>query len=182
MNKSEQDRLFIAASLAPAQHVKLLQAQKNLSLLAETMSITKPENLHMTLRFIGEVDRNISRRIRQELQQISVEEIDKFTARILKLDRFIRRDGDLVYAELEVSPALQELVDQLERVIRSITKPESKPWLAHVTLARRVTFKNRQPKLPIIESETHQVLDGIHLYRSEFTPQGMRYTPIMKIL
>lgn len=176
-------RLFIAAELPASQLQTLVKAQSILAGAAKRCSLTKAQNLHLTLRFIGEVDESGLERIKQKLAELPLEGLADYRCRITGYDFFWRQAAMLVFAQLTTTPELRQLVASIEQTLVAVgCRAETKDWLTHVTLARRCELKSGQktiPTLPILSSWGQ--IPGIYLYQSEFSPRGMVYTPLMAL-
>lgn len=93
-----------------------------------------PENYHMTLRFIGDVDGDVARDIMQMLGAVRRPPFDLI---LDGLDQFGGRRPRAVFAGASNNPALHELQAEHERLLQRIgLPPESRKFSPHVTLAR----------------------------------------------
>jgi 2'-5' RNA ligase len=93
-----------------------------------------PENYHLTLRFIGDVDGALGRDIMQILGEVRRSAFDLSFDRI---DQFGGRKPRAVYAGTNPPPALMELQNEHERLMQRIgLEPEARKYAPHVTLAR----------------------------------------------
>jgi len=93
------------------------------------------DNLHLTLRFIGEADGVQLRDLDAELSTI---EFPAFETAVCGLGTFERRQRvHMLWADIETSPALTALRERVEAaVMRAGYGPEGRKFKAHVTLAR----------------------------------------------
>ena len=93
-----------------------------------------PENYHITLRFIGDVDTRTANEIADALGRIRRE---PFPVRIAGLDAFGGNKPHSVFAGVERCQPLLELQGEHERIMQRIgLKPEGRKYAPHVTLAR----------------------------------------------
>ena len=93
-----------------------------------------PENYHLTLRFIGDVDGATARDFTNALGEI---EAAPFELRLDGLGSFGSNKPRAVFADVAPSPALNALRRANERAARVAgVPPESRNYKAHVTLAR----------------------------------------------
>jgi len=94
-----------------------------------------PENYHITLRFIGDVDNRTADEVSYELDRLNYS--DAFKIRLSHLGTF---GGDMpraLYAGVENNEALQRLQAAHERVLRRVgLEPEGRKFVPHVSLAR----------------------------------------------
>jgi RNA 2',3'-cyclic 3'-phosphodiesterase len=102
----------------------------------------EPENYHLTLRFIGDIDDGLARDVASVLGQVCR---PAFELRLDGLGAFGGRKPRAVYAAAEISPPLVELQAEQERLLRRIgLEPEGRKFTPHVTLARLRDSSNRQ--------------------------------------
>jgi 2'-5' RNA ligase len=101
-----------------------------------------PENYHLTLRFIGDVDDVTAREVAYLLGQVRRSE---FELRFDGLSSFGGRRPRAVIATLAPTPALMELQAEHERLMqRAGLEPEGRKYTPHVTLARLRESSSRQ--------------------------------------
>ncbi len=103
------------------------------------------DNIHLTLVFIGECDEASLNRIKNVMDEIS---IDPFKIKLNDLGRFERKQGDIVWIGLEENSTLSRIVYQLEEVLRREGFTiEQRPYIPHVTLGRKVKFLGEFPQV-----------------------------------
>jgi len=95
----------------------------------------QPENLHLTLRFIGNVDGDSAQDIDDALQEIHA---DGFSMRLQGLGFFgSRRRARQIWVGAERTPELLHLQEKIESaIVRTGFPPEGRKFVPHVTLAR----------------------------------------------
>jgi 2'-5' RNA ligase len=104
-----------------------------------------PENYHITLRFIGDVDGAIARDVMQILGGVRR---SPFEIVLDRLDQFGGRKPRAIFAAASPNPALIELQAEHERLLQRIgLPPEQRKYSPHVTLAR------------LRDTSAHQVAD-----------------------
>ena len=93
-----------------------------------------PENYHVTLRFIGDVDDDIAHEVESLLGRVRR---GRFEIRIEGLTSFGSKKPRAVVASVEPSSALMEAQAEQERMMQRIgLEPEGRKYTPHVTLAR----------------------------------------------
>ena len=93
-----------------------------------------PENYHLTLRFIGDVDDAIARDVIVMLGSVRRR---TFEIRLNGLDQFGGKKPRSVFAPAAPNTPLAELQAEHERIFQRIgLEPESRKFTPHVTLAR----------------------------------------------
>lgn len=94
-----------------------------------------PENYHITLRFIGDVDGAVADEVTDALNRLANSEA--FTIRLNHLGAFGGDKPRALFAGAEVNTALTRLQSAQERVLQRIgLEPEGRKFVPHVTLAR----------------------------------------------
>jgi RNA 2',3'-cyclic 3'-phosphodiesterase len=137
--------------------------------------------LHLTLRFIGEVDTSRRDAIKTALAAIKSA---PFTMTLQGTGRFPPRGAARVlWVGVRVPPPLTHLYDQVERTLVSLgLPPEDRGFSPHITVARLKT----PPHPETIERylgkhksfQTDPIaVDSFILYSSVLAPQGPTYTP-----
>lgn len=167
---TERQRLFFA--LWPDDDTRDALARLAGSLLPPGGGRLVPaENLHLTLVFLGAVG---SRR-RECIERAA----DGMSSRAFTLE-FVRvgywpRPRVLWSAPERTPEALEGLASTLNNALVPCGHhPESRPFSAHVTLARKVRRRLRQ----VEHSPVPWHVDAFHLVESETHQQGARYTRV----
>jgi len=94
-----------------------------------------PENLHLSLRFIGDVTGGIEHDVDQALQTVSGRAFDLSLSGLGVFDR--RGRVSAIWAGVEKSDALARLRDSVESaLVRAGLEPEHRKFRPHVTVAR----------------------------------------------
>jgi 2'-5' RNA ligase len=100
-----------------------------------------PENYHLTLRFIGDIDDRLADEIAALLGQV---ERRKFTLRIEGLDSFGGNKPRVVVATVPPVAELVELQAEHERIMQRVGLQPERKYKPHVTLARLRDTSSRQ--------------------------------------
>jgi RNA 2',3'-cyclic 3'-phosphodiesterase len=101
-----------------------------------------PENYHLTLRFIGDIDDALAREVAFMLGQVRR---SAFELRLDGLNSFGGRSPRAVFAAAAPTPPLLELQAEHERIMQRLgLEPEGRKYTPHVTLARLRDSSSRQ--------------------------------------
>jgi 2'-5' RNA ligase len=123
-------RLFSAIEIPRSIAERLIMLRSGLS----GARWIDPENYHLTLRFIGDVDGATARDFTMALGEIAV---PPFEVRLNGLGSFGGNKPRAIFADLAPSEALETLQRAHERAAREAgLPPESRNFKPHVTLAR----------------------------------------------
>lgn len=170
-------RLFIAVALPGAVKTSLLSLRKPLP----GLRWTAPENLHLTLRFIGEVSDSGAGRIRAALGQVAAE---PFLVQVAGLGKFVRTGRAIFWAGLQASPALAGLRRQVDAALAAGAgvAPESGEYSPHITLARMQLPEADGLGRLLAENSARVDLEIIvrsfTLFRSVLLPDGPEHCPV----
>jgi len=92
------------------------------------------EQLHLTLRFIGEVERPVADDLAAELARVHA---PPFELRIAGTGRFEQRNSGALWAGVQPRAPLAALAAKVERACQSVgLEPERRAFHPHITLAR----------------------------------------------
>lgn len=178
-------RLFLAVEINDAVILdKITQIQKKLGDTKTKMTLVRPENLHLTLKFLGNTSETLVDSIFNIMQKI---DSAPFQVEIGKLGCFPRPARPRV-----IWLGLSLGYDQLAQIATFLDKKlhtlgfdrEKRKFAAHLTLAR---VKSRSdPKLVQYLEEYQNVeigniaVDEIVLKKSTLTPKGPIYESLRK--
>jgi RNA 2',3'-cyclic 3'-phosphodiesterase len=138
------------------------------------------EQLHLTLRFVGEVDRPIANDLVDALSRIRAE---RFELRISGLGRFEQRSSGALWAGVEPKAPVAALAAKVERTCQAVgLEPEHRAFHPHVTLARWKGRRTREVERFLerrrgLVSEPFDV-DEFILFESRLSRHGAHYEPV----
>ena len=124
-------RLFVAVPLPELVRTRLSMLQSGL----QGARWIKPENVHLTLRFIGEVRNDLASDIDMALSEIAA---PAFTLELDGIGNFARgRHPHALWAGLAKSEPLMHLQAKIESVlVRTGLDAEERKFSPHITIAR----------------------------------------------
>jgi 2'-5' RNA ligase len=166
-------RLFVAIDVPDSVKSGLGAALRR----ARRERVKRPQ-LHLTLRFIGEVDTAQFKAIGEALRGV---ESGAFDMALNGVGRFPPKGAPRVlWVGVQERPALSRLYGQIEAALGTVgVKPDDRSFSAHITLARlrtpppRVVVDQYLSKHRSFQSETVPVREFI-LYSSVLAPAGRR--------
>jgi 2'-5' RNA ligase len=101
-----------------------------------------PENYHVTLRFIGDIEDGMAHEVASVLERVVRKSFD---LRLDGLSSFGGRKPRAVVASVAPVPELLDLQAELERLMQRVgLQPEGRKYIPHVTLARLRESSSRQ--------------------------------------
>jgi 2'-5' RNA ligase len=138
------------------------------------------EQLHLTLRFVGEVERPLARDLADALGRIQAARME---LRIAGVGRFEQRNSGSLWAGVEPKAPLVALAAKVERVCQSIgLEPERRAFHPHITLARWKGRRTREvhgflERHRGLSSEPFEAAEFI-LFESLLSRHGAHYTAV----
>ena len=138
------------------------------------------EQLHLTLRFIGEVERPLASDIAAALAKLR---FPPFELRVRGIGRFDRRSGGALWAGVGPRKPVAELAAKVDRAcVEAGIEPERRAFHPHVTLARwnrsnaeaARDFERRHSDL----SSPPFAVDAFILFESHLSRHGPHYEEV----
>ncbi len=176
-------RLFIALKIPDDVKNKLIQICNDLTQTPELFRWEKPEKIHLTLKFIGEVEEELVSSIAKEIS--FVEEYNSFNFNVTKFGFFFRfGEPKILWAGLKTDESIYSLVEEINKRLSIFSIPvEKRKFKPHLTMLRI----KRNPGTEFISSFKNYSIDNmnfnsseISLIKSELFKTGARYTEIKK--
>jgi 2'-5' RNA ligase len=176
-------RLFVALEIPTAVRESLAAILKSLRVLSSQPRWVRPENLHVTLKFIGEWAPEKLDALRSALAAVRLDQPVALDFRGLGFFPNEKRPR-VFWAGIEASPDLITLASEIDRATEKLGIPgEQRAFSPHLTLAR---FE--PPGLPeklrgaIQENAAREFgslhTSEFHLIESKLKPSGAEYTTL----
>lgn len=166
-------RAFAAVLFEPDVADRIMSAVGRLESAALRGRFTPRENLHLTLAFLGEIDR-------PDLAELAIREAagKPFLLTLEGCGRFPKRGGDVLWFGVRQNEALVNLQARLcDRLRTAGFALEDRPYVPHITLGRQVVL----PPVYDIEALAIPVLsqqvERIYLMESTRVEERLRYLP-----
>jgi 2'-5' RNA ligase len=131
-------RLFIAIELPPAVKAALQDLQHALPLQGGEVRVSTPEQMHLTLHFIGEADvAPLVRLLHQTCAPGAIHPINPFALTLDGLGHFRHQAGRILWAGVQPATGLLTLHSALAVLLQAHAYPvEARRYRPHITLAR----------------------------------------------
>ena len=180
-------RSFIAIELPEEIRTILSGAQDELKQTQADVKWVKPENIHLTLKFLGDIEQDLIKKIHPILNEIA-QKSSSFSLYLSNLGAFPKLQYPrVIWIGLTNDRGVLEIANDLEKQLIKIGLPaESRGFSSHITLGRvrsginrkalteKLEFLNRNLSSPRPE---FKVLN-LTLFKSTLTPQGPIYEAI----
>ncbi len=175
-------RVFVAINPSPEERARLAQASRALRKGGYPIRWVPPENVHLTLKFLGEV---------AEAQLPGVcAAVDESAKGLGALEMVVRNFGafpnlrrpQVVWAGMQSSPALEALQSRVEGALADLGFPrERRAFRPHLTLGRaqkrtRVSdFRGLEELVAGLSYDDVYRVRGVDVMRSRLLPRGAIY-------
>jgi 2'-5' RNA ligase len=172
-------RLFIAVKVSSTPLLR--KVLKHLETMGRPVKPVSADNLHVTLKFLGDTNPTRLPEISNAVSE-AVDVEQTFEGRIAGLGAFPRiQRPSVIWAGLETEESLKRIAESLETNLSGQGfHPEQKPFHPHLTLAR---IKSKPPAELAELLNDNQTTDfgvvsisSVELFQSELQPNGPRYT------
>ena len=165
---------------------RLVQIQNRLTNCGADLKAVKPENIHLTIRFLGDIQQSMVDAIHEEMKKIK---FTPFTVELEGLGAFPNPNYPrVVWAGIEKgADELKDVFEQLEPHLRGLGfKPDTKGFSPHLTIARVRTGRNKFRLAEVIqELENYEFgtikAECLRLKKSDLTPRGPIYSKLREV-
>lgn len=180
-------RAFIALDMPEAVQAGLGEIQARLRETGASVKWVKPDRIHLTLKFLGNVPQETLPQIAAALEAVASR-----TAPFR-----LRPEGCGAFPSLNQMRVIwvglrgeEKILDTLQREVEEAVLPlgfpkEDRPFKPHLTLGRvkgRQRLRSLQESLRAHESFAAEAFDvkELVLYKSDLRPEGAHYTPLYR--
>lgn len=143
------------------------------------------EQLHLTVRFIGEVDTRMAEDIAMALSQVHAPPIEAAIAGVGRFDKHGRTDA--LWAGVQPHDALAALHRKVDHaLVRLGLPPEGRAYLPHITLARLPRSLGAEAEVAAFMAARAGLasppfrFEHLILFESELTSEGARYDSVAR--
>jgi len=174
--RSLKVRAFFGLPVPEPQREELARFSAACAQIAPDFRWTPKENLHLTIRFVGNVERGLVESVADALAQhpLAAFDMELGDGGAFGRGRAARVVWLGLRAGTEAAAALAAHVE--EECVRAGLPGESRPYQAHLTLARaRSRGGARLPELPAVARMEPWRADGLVLYSSRLARTGAIY-------
>ncbi len=177
-------RAFIAFNLPSSVKERLKNIQDLFKKCDLKAKWVEPHNLHLTLKFLGNIKEEKINSIKEILKKIG-DQFYKLEVALIDFGFFPSSSNPRVFfVSIDKEEELTLIAQELEKELTSLGFPQEKKFKSHITLARIKEKKNihlLKEKIKEVKLEDRFTLSEIALFESILTPQGPIYEEIFKI-
>lgn len=168
-------RTFIAFELPDEIKFCLGEAVSVLKQKNRAVKWVRPEGLHVTVKFLGSIDESLIKPLSRDLDTIAAAQ-EPLHVSLSGIGAFPdRKRTRVIWAGLKGDTAIMaEIARQVEDKCAGYgMKPETRPFLAHVTMGRL-----KVPSVVDLAQEIRErefIINKVVLFKSELSSSGARY-------
>jgi len=165
---------------------RLAEAQDKLAKSGADLKLVDPQNIHVTMRFLGDIQPNMVDKIYVEMEQVA---FSPFDVEIHGVGAFPTvKYARVVWAGIrEGANGLGDVFNQLEPRLRKLGfRPDLKGFSPHITIARVRTGRNKTELARCMEGLANYEFgtlraDCLKLKKSILTPKGPVYSTLKEV-
>jgi 2'-5' RNA ligase len=175
-------RLFFAYNLSPKVKSDIDEYIKKISLKNLDYRWTALNNLHITLKFLGEFNPVFLEEVYSSIDNLCRNTLP-FNLTISGLGAFPSINKPrILWIGFNKSTIVMDFFKEFDLILEKVGIPkEDKPYLPHITIGRHKKTINLFPPIECIESSKETiVIDNLTLFSSMLKPVGSIYKEISK--
>ena len=177
-------RAFIAARLAATSELRRLL--NRLSDLGRAVRPVAAENIHLTLRFLGDIEPAMTTEISAAMRAATAG-VGPFDVRLVGVGAFPRPERpSVIWVGVDQAEPLRQVVQALEPGLASLGLPQpDKQWRAHLTVAR-VKARPNDDLFKLLDRFAGtdfgvQLIEAVQLVESQLGPSGPTYIDLDQV-
>lgn len=177
-------RAFLAFDIEnPEVKKNLINAQKLVAQTGADVKLVEPENIHMTIRFLGDITLSVADKVFEEMKKV---QFAPFSVQISGIGVF----PSLSYPRVvwvgisEGAQQLTNIFNQLESRLQSLGfAPDPKGFSPHLTIARVRSATNKMELAELVKKNAEYPFGTVQaqcmrLKKSDLTPRGPIYSTL----
>jgi len=176
-------RTFIAIDLPEKIKNKIAELENDLKKCDLAFRWVKPENLHLTLKFLGDISQEQVSKIKEAITKIS----GKFATFKANFNGFgffpNARRPRVFFISIEKGELFRSIARELEEELETLGFDKENRFKSHITLARIKDLKNIESlKVKIKDTQLDEkfLIPAIILYKSTLAKEGPIYGEIAR--
>ena len=151
------------------------------------LKLVEPENIHITLKFLGDTEEELVEGIITAMQT-AIEGIQPFTLKFVGMGAFPNPNYiKVIWVGMENVDNFVTIAKRLDTELKPLGfKPEKRGFSPHLTVARVKSRRGKDDLQKLLSQyKTHEFgkvhVDNIRLKKSELTPKGPIYSTVKEL-
>ena len=181
----EKIRSFIAIDIKYNENINSLI--KEIKKSGIIVKLVEPENIHITLKFLGDISQNKILDI-EKIIKISIEDIKPFKFNLEGVGVFPNHNYiKIIWIGIKNSEILEEISKILnDKITKIIPDKKHQKFIPHITIGRVKSAKNKEKLLELVDKYKNYkfadvTVDSIKLKKSELTSKGPIYSDLIQV-
>lgn len=179
-------RVFVGIDINEEIKRKIIDLQKKISVISSKINFTRIENIHLTLKFLGEISEEKCKEFGQNLESI-LSDRKIFSLQIKNFDAFpCISNPRVLWVGIEKNDYLLEIQKDVEFIADRFGIPPEKNFKEHITIARN---KNKVNIFALKQLQTkfrdfmfgNVTVDKVDIIESHLKPTGAEYRILKSI-
>jgi RNA 2',3'-cyclic 3'-phosphodiesterase len=179
-------RTFIGVKIKPEALLLQKMADLKKELSEEQIKWVDEQNLHLTLKFLGETSEEQVTQIKDMLAEFA--SLQPTVSFIVSGFGYFKSRGmpRVLFADIHNGEALQQLAEGIETLLVPLGyNKETRPFNPHLTLARIKFLKNKKQFYQAVDahhyvSSEQVTINEFIFFQSHLTPEGPEYRELAK--
>jgi RNA 2',3'-cyclic 3'-phosphodiesterase len=180
-------RSFIAIALPALVRDYIGKLQGTLRDAGADVKWVEPENAHLTLKFLGEIDEQTAETVKEAMRE-ACEAMPPFAIKLTSLGAFPDASNPRVIW-IGISAGAQQattVAGRLEERLALLGLKEERSFTAHITIGRTRSSKNRKElsaalqAASILETPAPFPVNAVTLFQSKLSPKGPTYISLFE--
>ena len=178
-------RTFIAVETPISKEIK--QVINELKKTQIDAKLVEPENMHLTLKFLGDTDEDLIGDIEKTIKD-SAKNIQSFQITLKNIGVFPNQNYiKVAWIGVENTETLKQIAETIDKKLQNLGfEKEKRPFSAHLTIARVKSARNKEKLIQLINkyqnTEFQKIqIDKIIIKKSALTQKGPIYTNLKEI-
>lgn len=182
---SENIRSFLAIELKPELKIEIKQIIKEFKKIDTDIKYVSTENLHLTLKFFGNINTKKLNQIKISAQKI-IENFQPFKIEIQGIGTFPNKNHiKVIWIGIKDNKNLSQLQKELDNEYNKLGFKKERDYKSHLTIGRMKTAKNKNKVQKIIKENENisigeMTINKIYLKKSTLTPNGPIYENLVE--
>jgi 2'-5' RNA ligase len=183
-------RIFIGIKMDAVVHERIERFLKPFKKMSTPIRWTKIENVHVTLKFIGDVPDREVKRIEERLGKEDFGGVTNgpLDIKLSGCGAFGKRGGlSIFWIGIDRNPGLKKLYHKIEDTIAPLgIEKETRPFKPHITVGRNKKNFNFKPVFKLVDERNGASVaaftaPGFQVFKSDLRPEGPIYTILKEI-
>ncbi len=178
-------RAFIAIDLNDEVRESLVRAQDRIGNKTAKIKFVERENLHVTLKFLGEIDGATAEEVKKALAGIAKKH-RKHRVRVKGVGTFPNPNYvRVIWAGIENDEGIKAIATDVEREMRLLGFKKEKDFVAHITIGRVKFVRDKLELAMVLKDLANEDfgefnVEAIELKKSTLTPKGPIYETVAR--